>query len=68
MRALRRLFFPEVRISYWPIQSSRICFSIMNIVLLVFLALDLCSTRSEGMKVEMILREEVQLRVSEIDI
>ena len=40
----------------------------MNIVLLVFLALDLCSTRSEGMKVEMILREEVQLRVSEIDI
>lgn len=40
----------------------------MNIVLLVVLALDLCPTRTEGMKVEMILGEEVQLRVSEIDI
>ena len=37
-------------------------------VLLVALALEICSTRTEGMKVEMILREKGQLRVSEVDI
>ena len=68
MRKLRRLFFPEVRISFWPLHSPRVRFSIMKTVLLVTLALKICSTRTEGMKVEMTLREKGQSRVSGVDI